>query len=217
MLITSAPLVEVVPLELARAYAAFAAGGVLPEPVAVRHVADEQGQPVAPHHPSARRATSAAEAFVLTSMLEEVVDGGTGAALRRWGVHIPVAGKTGTTTHSRDAWFVGYTPEVVALVWVGFDDGTSTRSSATRAALPIWAELAAAVPWLMSGDEFARPPAVSIVPLCEQSGHRAASGCPDTIQDYLIEGHPASKTCPDHEQWGVVQGVMHRLKNVFGF
>ena len=74
-------------------------------------------------------------------MLRSVVEEGTARSLKDMGIHFPVGGKTGTTNNYKDAWFVGYTPNILALVWVGFDDGSPVHASGAGAALPIWAEL----------------------------------------------------------------------------
>ena len=113
---------EVTPLELVAAYAPFANGGVQVTPSLVRRIEAGDGTVLwrAPAR-KAERVLGEAEAFQLTSMLESVVDGGTGRALRDLGVRGAVAGKTGTTNDGTNVWFVGYTPTVVAAVWFGYD------------------------------------------------------------------------------------------------
>ena len=96
----------------------------------------------------------------MTSMLRSVIEEGTGRSLKNMGIAFPVAGKTGTTNDFKDAWFVGYTPDILALVWVGFDDGSPIQATGSSAALPIWADLINAVPQYISGDWFRQPPGV---------------------------------------------------------
>ena len=110
---------------------------------------------------SIERVISPAAAFIMNSLLASVVTEGTAASPWR-GAASPFrsAGKTGTTNNSRDAWFVGYTPELLALVWVGFDDGASIHASGPSAALPIWADLLKAIPQAVSGAWFSPPPGV---------------------------------------------------------
>ena len=151
---------EVVPLELARAYCAFAADGVLPYPLSLKAVLDEEGTILERRHMRIRSVVSPAKAFIMCSMLKSAVTEGTARSLKNMGIVVPVAGKTGTTNGFRDAWFVGYTPDILALVWVGFDDGSSIHVAGSAAALPIWAELIKSIPQYISGNCFKVPPGV---------------------------------------------------------
>jgi penicillin-binding protein 1A len=126
------------PLEITSAFGVFANKGVRMEPVAVKYIIDEEGNVVESNRPRGVRTISVQTAFLATSMLEEVVKSGTGwraRALKR-----PVAGKTGTTNEYKDAWFVGYTPDLVAGVWVGFDNARNLGDEETgsKAAAPVW-------------------------------------------------------------------------------
>jgi len=129
---------SVSPLEITSAFCVFARGGVRMEPLAVKYIMDSDGNVIESNKPKGRRVISAQTAFLATSMLEEVVNHGTGWRAKALGR--PVAGKTGTTNEYRDAWFIGYTPELAAGVWVGFDDMRSLGKDETgsRAAAPIW-------------------------------------------------------------------------------
>ena len=155
---------EVTPLELASAYAALANGGW---PVAAHGVRSIDGRA-----PSAAvlgaPSLSAAEAYLLTHLLRGVVDRGTGAAVRALGLQGAVAGKTGTTNETRDAWFAGYSPRLVAVVWVGFDDGTPLELPGSRAALPIWTDFMRAAAALEDPGEFVVPSSVSFARACGQ-------------------------------------------------
>jgi penicillin-binding protein 1B len=157
---------EVTPLELAAAYATLANGGT---PVPVRGVRLVEGRPGAPRPrmdaPAARRhasTVSADEAYLVTSLLQGVVDRGTGAAVRALGLVGPAAGKTGTTNDTRDAWFAGYSPRLVAVVWVGFDDGTPLGLSGAAAALPIWTDFMRAAATVEDPGEFAAPSTIVV-------------------------------------------------------
>ncbi|MGH7312586.1 MAG: PBP1A family penicillin-binding protein, partial [Candidatus Rokuibacteriota bacterium] len=130
---------EVSPLELARAYLPFANGGLrVDRTTAVRTVRAADGNPGTLEEPGTAQAIAPAEAYVMTSLLEGVIASGTGAAARPVQALGAVAGKTGTTNDARDAWFVGYTSNLLALVWVGFDSGEAHGLSGSDAALPIW-------------------------------------------------------------------------------
>ncbi|MBL7032409.1 MAG: PBP1A family penicillin-binding protein [Nitrospira sp.] len=126
------------PLEMTSAYSVLAQNGIRRDPIAIKYIIDRKGNVIENNQPKGGRAVDARTAFLSTSMLEEVVKNGTGwraKALKR-----PVAGKTGTTNDYRDAWFIGYTPELVSGVWVGFDNMRTLGKGETgsKAAAPIW-------------------------------------------------------------------------------
>jgi penicillin-binding protein 1A len=129
---------SVSPFELALCYSVFANEGMKVAPIAIKYITDARGEVVESNEPEAEEAISPQTAFLITSMMEDVVQYGTGWRAKALGV--PVAGKTGTTNDYRDAWFVGYTPKTVAAVWVGFDDMRPLGSMETgaQAASPIW-------------------------------------------------------------------------------
>jgi penicillin-binding protein 1B len=190
---------EVNPLNLARAYCAFAANGVLPFPLALKEVLDENGNVLEQRHMSIKRVISPAKAFIISSMLRSVVLEGTARSLKDMGIFIPVGGKTGTTNHFKDAWFVGYTPDILALVWVGFDDGSSIHVSGTGAALPIWAELIKALPRFVSGNWFKVPPGVVKRTICSESGQLAERDrCPHPVEEYFLTDNVPTDYCPIH-------------------
>ncbi len=130
---------EVTLLEMTRAYAVLAAEGVSAEPRMIQLVLDPQGRRVHPEPVARWRAFEASPARLVTRALRGAVERGTGRRLRVLGIQAPVAGKTGSTSGFRDAWFIGYTPELVVGVWVGFDDGFGIGLPGSRAALPIFA------------------------------------------------------------------------------
>ncbi|MEE8330006.1 MAG: PBP1A family penicillin-binding protein [Thermodesulfovibrionia bacterium] len=129
---------SVTPLELTSAFSVFAREGVRMEPIAVKYIADSDGNILESNRPVGVQAISPQTAFLVTSMIEDVVKYGTGRRAKE--LKRPVAGKTGTTNEYRDAWFIGYTPELAAGVWVGFDDlrQLGDKETGSRAAAPIW-------------------------------------------------------------------------------
>jgi penicillin-binding protein 1B len=145
---------EVTPLELAAAYATLANGGT---PVTAHGVRAVDGRPVVSTPRGQPPPLRAEEAYLLTHLLRGVVDQGTAWAVRQLGLGGPLAGKTGTTNDTRDAWFAGYSPRLVAVVWVGFDDGTPLELSGAGAALPIWARFMRAAAALEEPGEFTVP------------------------------------------------------------
>lgn len=182
---------DLAPLELAHAYATIANQGLSVEPYLVDEVATSGGRALEGHTVQARMATDAAVAFVLTRMLEGVVDRGTGAAIRS--LPIAVAGKTGTTNDYTDAWFVGYTPTYTILTWVGYDKKRSLGRGMTGAevALPIWrkiAERGLEEGWLERGAEFAVPPGVELLPVSHRTGRLASGSGPGVIEEAFVAG-----------------------------
>lgn len=129
---------DVTPLEMTNAYATLAAQGQYREPIFVRKVTDPQGQVLLESNPEPKQVVDPAVVFQVVSMMQSVVEEGTAQRVKQ--LERPVAGKTGTTNEARNAWFVGFTPDLVAGVWVGFDDNRPLGPSETggRAAIPIW-------------------------------------------------------------------------------
>lgn len=126
------------PFDIALTYTIFANYGMKPKPIAIKYIVDSKGRIIESNEPEAEEVLSPQTAFLITSMLEDVVKRGTGWRAKSLG--IPIAAKTGTTNEYRDAWFVGYTTKIVAAVWVGFDDMSPLghQETGARAASPIW-------------------------------------------------------------------------------
>ena len=207
---------EVIPLELARAYCAFASDGVLPYPLSLKDVVDENGKVLERRHISIERVTSPAKAFIISSMLRSAVTEGTAKSLKEMGITFPSAGKTGTTNDFRDGWFVGYTPDILALIWVGFDNEDSIHASGSSAALPIWADLMNAIPHVISGDWFTIPPGVVKRTLCSQSGKLAVKyGCPHTREEFFLVGKEPTEYCPVHRRNDPLKRFFREVRDFF--
>ncbi|MFV9645416.1 MAG: PBP1A family penicillin-binding protein, partial [Desulfobacterales bacterium] len=161
---------DVIPIELAQAYCVFAADGVQPYLLSLTNVLDENDEVLERRQINIRRLISPEKAFIMNSMLRSVVTNGTARSLRNFGISFPVSGKTGTTNNYKDAWFVGYTPDILALIWVGFDNGDSIYSTGSQAALPIWADIINAIPQYVSGEWFRVPPGVVRKIICSETG-----------------------------------------------
>jgi penicillin-binding protein 1A len=177
------------PIELTNAYATFAAGGRwAPTRLVTRIVApDGTRVPIEPDEP-ARDVMSPGEAYVMTSMLRSVVTEGTGMPAQR--LERAVVGKTGTSNEARDAWFVGYSPSVVAGVWVGFDDQRSLgrRETGTRTALPIWIDVMEAADQTPKETDFAMPSGVIVARIDPASGLLAYEGQEDAFEEVFLSG-----------------------------
>jgi penicillin-binding protein 1B len=207
---------EVTPLELARAYVPLANGGVRPAAIsAIRSVelGDEEVRPAGPEEPT--RVVSAAEAWLVTSLLKGVVNSGTAKAVHGSGFPDIVAGKTGTTNDGRDAWFVGYTPRLLALVWVGFDGGDPHGMSGARAALPIWMDFMKQAMDAYPQSDFEVPQGISFADIDVGNGKRAAHACPVIAREAFLTG-TEPPLCDEHR--GVIDHVVggwNRLKQWF--
>ncbi len=207
---------EVIPLELARAYCAFAADGLLPYPLMLRSVEDENGQILERRHMDIVRVFSPEKAYMMTSLLRSVTEEGTARSIKNMGISFPVAGKTGTTNNFRDAWFIGYTPDILALVWVGFDDGSSIVATGSSAALPIWADLVNAMPQHISGDWFKMPAGVVKRRICPESGELALKyRCPESREEIFLAKNAPGKSCSVHGQADRVKHLIRRITDFF--
>ena len=207
---------EVIPLELARAYCPFAADGVLPYPLALKEVLDENDIVIEQRHMSITQVTTPEKAFIMSSLLQSVVENGTASSLKDMGIDFPVAAKTGTTSDYRDAWFVGYTPDILALIWVGFDDGASIQASGSQAALPIWAGLMKALPQYVSGGWFRMPSGVVKRVVCSESGQLAVENrCPHPIEEYFLADHVPTEHCQIHGNGNSFGKIIDGIKEFF--
>jgi len=186
---------EVLPIELCGAYVTFAAGGMYEEPSLITRIVGPDGKevPLDPPVPP-RRVLDAAEAYVTTSLLESVVDHGTGVGAKRVGR--PLAGKTGTSNQSKDAWFAGYSTDLAAVVWVGYDDGKPLGVSETgaTAALPAWTEFMKVAVEHRPASEFPRPPGVATVVIDTHTGALPAPGDTDTMDEVFLVGTEPTST-----------------------
>ncbi|MCC6397477.1 MAG: PBP1A family penicillin-binding protein [Bacteroidetes bacterium] len=185
---------DVSPLEMASAFGVFANHGVYVEPTSILRIEDKDGNVIEENYPMQREVLSEETAFIMTSMLEGVVNGGTGSHVRDF-YQLPAAGKTGTTTEFADAWFVGYTPTLSAAVWVGFDNKSvrfkTWDGQGGRAAAPIWGRFMKYVyedPNIaMPLQYFQRPAGVLQETICTETKKLATQYCPNTMMEYFTE------------------------------
>jgi penicillin-binding protein 1A len=179
---------EVTPLELTNAYATFASGGTFAPAVIVSSVDGPGGKVRLPESPGTRQVMTNAEAFITTSLLKSVVESGTAQRARRLGR--PLAGKTGTTNASRDAWFVGYSPELVTGVWVGYDDGLTLggAEAGATAALPGWVEFMKTAQESRPVVDFPRPSEIELARIDPESGLLAYDDQPNAFDEVFLSG-----------------------------
>jgi 1A family penicillin-binding protein len=206
----------VTPLELTAAFAAFPNGGLAVRPRGILSVTDADGVTVFEDTPKAERAIAPETAYQMVSMLADVVDRGTGTAVRQWGIRAPIGGKTGTTNDFKDAWFVGFSSSIVAGVWVGFDQPETIGREAygSKYALPIWSDFMRQALRSRPGEEFVIPSGRHDEPLCRISYLKPVEGCP-TYTEYFKEGDQVpSKLCPLH-QGTIKQRVRRAMQDFF--
>jgi penicillin-binding protein 1A len=196
---------EVSPLEMAGAFSVFANHGVYVAPYAIVRIEDKDGNIIEENTPMRREVFSDQTAFIMTSMLEGVVNGGTGSHVRDF-FQLPAAGKTGTTTEFADAWFVGYTPQIAASVWVGFDNKSvhfkTWDGQGGRAAAPIWGRFMRYVyddPTIaMPLEYFEKPAKVYADTICTETKKLATPFCPEKMIEYFTDQtRPAA--CDKHK------------------
>ena len=181
---------EVTVLEAARAYSVLASAGMRTDLRAYTQVVQFDGRVLEQRTMDSTRAFDPADVYLVTSALQGVVDRGTGAPLRRLGFRGDVAGKTGTSSDYRDAWFIGYTPEIVIAVWVGFDDGASVKVTGATAALPIFADVLEVARGKAEAEEFSVPTGIELVDVDPESGLRAGFGCSGEPEAFLLGTAP---------------------------
>ena len=187
---------EVTPLELADAYCTFANNGMRPEPVFITEITDQQGQVLERTDPALAPAIPAATAFQITSILQDVVKRGTGT--KADGLPQPTAGKTGTTNDFGDTWFVGFTPQLLAVVWVGFDNKRPIGNKETggKVAAPIWKAFMEKALDGMPLGEFPIPEGLRCVNIDPNTGVRAAPGGNSRLECYKPGTEPQPGAVP---------------------
>ena len=188
------------PLDLTAAYAAFPNLGYRVRPRGMVSVVNASGDTINQVHIERDQILPEDVAFQMVSMLEDVVQRGTGSGARAAGVRGEIGGKTGTTNDSRDAWFVGFNSSVVVGVWVGFDQPQTIRDNASgsRVALPIWSDFMRRTAKALPARNFQPPNALHSEELCRISYHQPLDDCP-TYVEYFKEGDQVpSGLCPIH-------------------
>jgi penicillin-binding protein 1A len=193
---------EVSLLDLTSAYTSFANGGVLQPPVFVRRVEGADGRVLQRGDAVGRRVLSESTAFLMASMLSDVVDRGTGFTARANGFRLPAGGKTGSTDGHADAWFIGFTPKLAAGVWIGFDrpQPIMRRGFASVVAVPAWARFMTAATSGSRAEWISRPPGVMPIRRCRASGGLATEYCElhGDVDDDLVSIGRSPDLCALH-------------------
>ena len=198
---------EASPLQVAQAYAVIANQGLRAQLRVANKVVDRRGQLIERRPLAVVRIASPEAAYILTHLLEGVLDRGTGMGVRERGFTRPAAGKTGTTNEARDAWFAGFTPELLAVVWVGFDHGEPLGLTGAEAALPIWTAFMSAATAAYPASSFRPPAGVALVRIDPYTGDVATPHCPQSIGEAFWKGQEPTTTCAVHAAQGLTQGL----------
>ena len=192
---------EASPVEIASAFTLFSNGGTMrPLQALTKIVENGQTKQVTPG-PS-RAIARADTTYLVTNMMRAVMNEGTGAGARSAGFRLDAAGKSGTTNDLRDAWFVGFTPELLTVVWVGFDDNQPIGLGGSQAALPIWTGFMKNALAGRANRGFAAPPGVVFAEIDPETGQLAGPMCPKVIQEAFLEGTDPTVQCERHVDHG---------------
>ncbi len=213
----------VTPLELTAAYAVFPTLGFRVLPRGLVSVKNAAGDDVHRVHIERERILSEQVSFQMVTMLQDVVNRGTGAGARRMGVQGPVGGKTGSTNDYHDAWFVGFSSSVVVGVWVGFDQPARIRQGGTGAqvALPIWSDFMRRAARQLPAGAISPPGDLRTEEICLISYHRPVDGCPTYVEYFKSGDDIPVRLCPIHSgslkqrARRAVQGFFEGLKGIF--
>ena len=189
---------EMTPMDVAGGYTAFANRGTKAVPVFLDRVVTSEGLLVERITPRTHAALDSRVAYLVTSMMQDVVNRGTGATVRSRGFAAPAAGKTGT---SHDGWFAGFTSDLLCVVWVGFDDNRELGIAGGNSAAPIWAEFmmrAITLPGYTNPEPFAPPEGVTTVSIDPETLELATPQCPVTRDEVYLMGTDPTDFCPRH-------------------
>jgi len=203
---------DATPLDMAGAYTVFANNGVKIDPWMLSSVRSPKGDPIADYTPVSKPVLDPRAAFLTTALMEDVINHGTGAGVRAMGFRAPAAGKTGT---ENDAWFAGFTSNLICIVWVGNDDYSVLHIEGAHAAAPIWADFmkkAVALPQYSDTKEFVPPDGLVQVSLDKTTNLLADASCPNDYTATFLEGTQPTDTC-DHSN-GDQRNLFQRI---FGF
>ena len=200
---------DATPLDMAAAYTSFANNGERLSPILVNSVRNAKGDVISNFKTDQRQVLDPRIAYVMTNMMEGVINNGLGyTAVRLRGFTLPAAGKTGS---SHDGWFAGYTSNLLCIVWVGYDDYSDLRLTGAQTAGPIWADFmkkASLLPQYSDMKPFAQPPGVVDVQLDKLTNRLATAACPDDYVSAFIVGTEPRETC---DQQTGVGGVFSRI------
>jgi membrane carboxypeptidase/penicillin-binding protein len=196
---------EATPYEIATAFTMFPNLGIVRPLMPILKITREGNEVTKPPTAKPRAVAHPTTTFLVTNMMRSVINEGTGAGVRSAGFTLDAAGKTGTTNDLRDAWFVGFTPELLTVVWVGFDDNRPLGLSGAQAALPIWTQFMTRALAGRQNTPFDVPEGVTFVEIDPESGRLPTPGCPRVVREAFIAGTEPVEFCELHEHWASPQ------------
>jgi penicillin-binding protein 1B len=207
---------EMTAVDVAAGYTAFADGGLRAEPQFLHSVVSADGSVLEKFTPQTHQVLDPRVAYLVTSLLKDVLNKGTGASVRARGFTLPAAGKTGT---SRDGWFAGYTSNLLTVVWVGFDDNRDLGLTGGATVAPVWADFmlrASALPAYRDVKDFTMPDGVQSVLIDPESTELATPNCPTTREEVYIAGSAPTQFCELHGGSAAAASSGSWLSRVFG-
>ncbi|MGH9408241.1 MAG: penicillin-binding protein 1A [Vicinamibacterales bacterium] len=190
---------EATPCDIATAYTIFPNGGTIRPLRAITRIASG-GSDVAMDTPATRAIARPDTTFLVTNMMRSVLNEGTGAGARAQGFKADAAGKTGTTNDLRDAWFAGFTPELLTVVWVGLDDNQALGLTGAQAALPIWTQFMTRALAAHTDLSFQVPDGITFADIDADTGKLATPLCPRVIHEAFLSGTEPTEPCPLHRR-----------------
>ncbi len=199
--------IEVTPFDLARMYAVLANEGLEVPFYAVTAVVDQHGEQIQGHELKAEQVLSPELAYIGDYMLEQVINHGTGEGARKAGFLRPAAGKTGTTNDSKDAWFAGFTPNLLAVVWTGFDQKEVLALTGAEASLPAWTAFMKAATASRPELDFQPPSGVVLAKVDPTTGYLAGPNCPAVVTGVFPLAMAPTELCPFHKSAGAATAV----------
>ena len=191
------------PMQVANAYAIMADEGLAVPSYAVTAVVDQSGKVIEGHDLKAEQVLSPELAYMMDFMLEQVINRGTGEGARKLGFTRPAAGKTGTTNDSVDAWFAGFTPDLLAVVWTGFDQKEALGLTGAEASLPAWTNFMKAATAPRPALNFTMPPDMVEARVDPATGYLAGPYCPDSVDGVFPKALAPTEVCPFHTSPGM--------------
>ena len=207
---------EMTAVDVAAGYTAFAGGGVRAEPAFIRTLLSADGTTLEKVTPQTHAVLDPRVAFLVTNILEDVLNRGTGAAARAHGFSLPAAGKTGT---SRDGWFAGFTSNLLCVIWIGFDDNRDLGLTGGVSAGPIWADFmtrASQLPQYRDVKDFNAPTGVETVLIDPESLELATPNCPTTRLEVYVSGSAPTQYCELHGSHNILTSTGSWLSHIFG-
>jgi penicillin-binding protein 1B len=207
---------ELTPIEVAGAYTAFATMGTRADPFYIKSVTSAGGNTLEKVTPTNKLVLDPRVTYLVDSILVDVLNKGTGAAVRQKGFKLPAAGKTGT---SRDGWFAGFTSDLVTVIWIGFDDNHDLGLAGGATAAPIWADFmlkATELPAYKDAKDFEMPDGIQTATIDTESLQLATPSCPETRDEVYVAGSAPTQICELHGGHGPLNAAGSFLSHIFG-